>query len=394
MSQRALDVHTHASIREIDEATWDGLLAPCFVPHMRWAFLDALEQTGCVQPEVGWQPAHVSLRHAGKVIGVAPAYLKGNSEGEFVFDHSWARFAHESLRMQYFPKLIVAVPFTPATGPRLLIAPGEDVAQLNRAFSVGLRRIVEDSELSGAHVLFPDPESAERLADTGLLRRHGVQYHWRNDGYRSFDDFLARFSAKRRHQIRRERRELREGGIEISAVFGGDMDSALVDHVYEFYTSTVDKYFYGRRYLNRDFFHEVVKRMPNNVVAVLAHEKGARRPIAGAFNLVSERALYGRYWGAREERPFLHFNVCYYAGIDLCIERGLAHFEPGAGGEHKHSRGFESTVTHSVHYLHDRRLRGAIQQFLEHERGSINEWIENEKPLFKPDAEPEPKPVG
>ncbi|MET0412712.1 MAG: GNAT family N-acetyltransferase, partial [Polyangiaceae bacterium] len=186
-----------------------------------------------------------------------------------------------------------------------------------------------------------------------------------------------------------ERRELREGGIEISAVFGGDMDSALVDHVYEFYTSTVDKYFYGRRYLNRDFFHEVVKRMPNNVVAVLAHEKGVRRPIAGAFNLVSERALYGRYWGAREERPFLHFNVCYYAGIDLCIERGLAHFEPGAGGEHKHSRGFESTVTHSLHYLHDRRLRGAIQQFLEHERGSINEWIENEKPLFKPDAEPE-----
>jgi predicted N-acyltransferase len=389
VSQRALDVHTHASIREIDEATWDGLLEPCFAPHMRWAFLDALERTGCVQPEVGWQPAHISLRHEGKVIGLAPAYLKGNSEGEFVFDHSWARFAHESLRLPYFPKLVVAVPFTPATGPRLLIAPGEDAAQLNRAFSLGLRRIVEDSELSGAHVLFPDPGSADRLAETGLLRRHGVQYHWRNDGYRSFDDFLARFSAKRRHQIKRERRELRDRGIEISAVFGADMDSALVDHVYEFYTSTVDKYFYGRRYLNRDFFHEVVKRMPNNVVAVLAHEQGARRPIAGAFNLVSERALYGRYWGAREERPFLHFNVCYYAGIDLCIERGLAHFEPGAGGEHKHSRGFESTVTHSVHYLHDRRLRGAIQQFLEHERGSISEWIENEKPLFKPDGEPE-----
>src|SRR5688572_1861470 len=196
---------------------------------MRWAFLDALERTGCVRPEVGWQPAHISLRDAGEVIAVAPAYLKGNSEGEFVFDHSWARFAQESLRLPYFPKLIVAVPFTPATGPRLLIAPGEDAAQLNRAFSVGLRRIVETSELSGAHVLFPDPDSAERLSETGLLRRHGVQYHWRNQGYRTFDDFLGRFSAKRRHQIRRERRELAESGIEIRTVFGGDMDSALVD---------------------------------------------------------------------------------------------------------------------------------------------------------------------
>jgi uncharacterized protein len=385
LSQRAIDVHTHRSIREIDEATWDGLLAPCFVPHMRWAFLDTLESTGCVKPEVGWQPAHISLRDGGRIIGLAPAYLKGNSEGEFVFDHAWARFAHESLRLPYFPKLIVAVPFTPATGPRFLTAPGEDAVLLNRAFATGLRRIVEDSELSSAHVLFPDADNAERLEQAGLLRRHGVQYHWQNQGYRSFDDFLARFSAKRRHQIRRERRELAESGIEIEAVFGSELDSALIDHVYEFYTTTVDKYFYGRRYLNRDFFHEIVRRMPNNVVAVLAREKGARRPLGGAFNLVSERALYGRYWGTREERPFLHFNVCYYAGIELCIERGLGHFEPGAGGEHKHSRGFESTVTHSAHYLHDRRLRGAIQQFLEHERSSINEWIENEKPLFKPE---------
>lgn len=384
MSAQPIDVHTHQSIRELDEATWDALLGPHFVPHMRWAFLEALERTGCVRPEVGWQPLYVSLRRAGRVVAVAPAYLKGNSEGEFVFDHAWARFAREALRIRYFPKLVVAVPFTPATGPRLLCAPGEDRALLHRALVVGLERIVEDLELSSAHVLFPEPSCAEELASAGLLRRHGVQYHWRNQGYASFDDFLSRFSSKRRHQIRRERREMSSRGIEIRAVAGGDLGSALVDHVYEFYVSTVDKYFYGRRYLNREFFHEVTARMPDNVLAMLAFENGSRRPIAGAFNLVGPTALYGRYWGAYEERPFLHFNVCYYAGIELCIERGLGVFEPGAGGEHKHSRGFESTITHSLHYVHDRRLRGAIAQFLEHERSSLEEWVENEKPLFKP----------
>ena len=380
-----IDLCTHLSIREIEESQWDQLLAPCFVPQMRWAFLAALEATGCVKPEAGWQAQHVSLRKAGQIVAVAPAYLKGNSEGEFVFDHSWARFAHEALRMRYFPKLIVAVPFTPATGPRLLVAPGEDVGLLYRAFVVGLKRVVEDGELSGAHVLFPDAGSAEGFEQAGLLRRHGVQYHWQNQGYRSFDDFLSRFSSKRRHQIKRERRSMAEQGIEIRAVGGADLDSASIDHLYEFYTTTVDKYFYGRRYLNREFFHEVCARMPENVLAVLACEKGSPRPIAGAFNLVSERALYGRYWGARVDRPFLHFNVCYYAGIEFCIERNIQRFEPGAGGEHKHSRGFESTITHSVHYLHDRRLRGAIQQFLEQERTTVDEWLESEKPLFKPD---------
>jgi predicted N-acyltransferase len=380
-----IELRTHRSMREFSEADWDGLLATQFVPHMRWAFLDALEATGCVRPEVGWLPQHLSLHRDGKLIAVAPAYVKGNSEGEFVFDHSWARFCHENLSVDYFPKLLIAVPFTPATGPRVLFAESEDGAEVHAALSQGLARLIDTAGLSSGHVLFLPDGSAEHFERAGLCRRFGVQYHWRNAGYASFDDFLSRFSAKRRHQIRRERRELRERGIELSILSGDELGPDLIDHVYEFYAITVDKHFYGRRYLNRAFFQEICARMPKQVLVVLARERGVKKPLGCAFNLVSERALFGRYWGAREERPFLHFNVCYYAGVELCIERGLQYFEPGAGGEHKHARGFESTLTHSVHYLRDPRLRAPVERFLSQERAAIVEHLQTEKPLFKPD---------
>ncbi len=370
-------------MRELDQVEWDRLLAPSFVPHMRWTFLDALESTGCVRPEVGWLPQHLSLHRDGELVAVAPAYVKGNSEGEFVFDHSWARFCYENLGIEYFPKLVVAVPFTPATGPRLLHSAAISSEEAHLALAKGLERIIESGGLSSGHILFPTDSSAQQWESAGLFRRFGVQYHWRNAGYATFDDFLARFSAKRRHQIRRERREVAESGIELLTLSGGELGSQNIDHVYDFYCSTVDKHFYGRRYLNREFFHEICARMPDQIMVVLAREKGAKKPLAGAFNLVSQQALFGRYWGAYEERPFLHFNVCYYAGIDACIQRGLAYFEPGAGGEHKHARGFESTLTHSVHYLRDPRLRGAVQRFLVQEGAAIREHLQGEKPILK-----------
>ncbi len=370
-------------MREFDQGQWDSWLGPDAVPHMRWAFLEALEATGCVRPEVGWLPQHLSLQRAGKLIGVAPAYVKGNSDGEFVFDHAWARYCQESLGVDYYPKLIVAVPFTPATGPRLLHSTEIPVDEAHAALSEGLRRLVDAAGLSSAHVLFVNEPTAEHWQKAGLLRRYGVQYHWRNDGYASFDDFLSRFSAKRRHQIRRERREIAASGIELSTLTGRELDAATIDHLYEFYCITVDKHFYGRRYLNREFFHEICARMPDQILAVLARDKGNPRPIAGAFNLKGERALFGRYWGAREERPFLHFGVCYYAGIEACIERGLDCFEPGAGGEHKHARGFESTITHSVHHVRDARLRGPVERFLSQERAAIVAGLAAEKPILK-----------
>ncbi len=378
-----IELRTHPSMRALDEAEWDAMLAPHFVPHMRWAFLDALETTGCVRPELGWLPQHVSLHRAGKLIGLAPAYVKGNSEGEFVFDQSWARFCHENLQVDYFPKLIVAVPFTPATGPRVLHAPELSAEEAHMALGQGLQRLIDRSGLSSGHVLFVTDGSARQLESAGLSRRFGIQYHWKNAGYTSFDDFLSRFTAKRRHQIRRERRELSEQGIELLTRAGGELGSDDIDHVYEFYCATVDKHFYGRRYLNREFFHEICLRMPNQIMVVLAREKGAPKPLACAFNLASDRALFGRYWGAREERPFLHFNVCYYAGIQACIERGLDYFEPGAGGEHKHARGFESSLTHSVHYLRDPRLRAPVERFLSQERAAIRQHLDDEKPILK-----------
>ncbi len=350
---------------------------------MCWDFLQALEETGCVVPERGWLPQHVSIQKNGQLVGLAPAYVKGNSEGEFVFDHSWARFSYDRVGVEYFPKLIVAVPFTPATGPRLLVAPEQPVSEAYGLLAHGLQRIVAQSELSGAHVLFPDPQSARHLECAGMLSRYGVQYHWRNAGYTCFEDFLGRFSSKRRNQIRRERREMEKAGLQLKVVLGAELSSADIDFMYEFYRSTVDKHFYGRHYLNREFFHEVVHRMPEGILVVFAKERGALRPLAGALNLVGPRALFGRYWGAREERPFLHFNVCYYAGIDFCIERGLSVFEPGAGGEHKHARGFESTLTHSLHYLEDPRLRGPIQHFLEQERSAIEGSVCAEKPVLR-----------
>src|SRR5688572_23407076 len=245
-----IELRTHRSIREIDPAAWDALLAPSHVPHMCWAFLDALEATGCVRPEVGWLPQHLSMRKDGELVAVAPAYVKGNSEGEFVFDHSWARFCEENLGIDYFPKLIVAVPFTPATGPRLLHAAAFPAEEAYAALATGLTRLTEGNGFSSSHVLFLTEPAAQHLVNAGFLHRHGVQFHWRNAGYAKFDDFLARFSSKRRHQIRRERREMGDNGIELSVLSGGELGTENIDHMYEFYASTVDKHFYGRRYLN------------------------------------------------------------------------------------------------------------------------------------------------
>jgi predicted N-acyltransferase len=378
-----IELRTHRSIREFAPASWDALLGGQYVPFMSWSFLDALEATGCVRPEVGWLPQHLGMHRDGELVAVAPAYVKGNSEGEFVFDHSWARFCEEQLGAEYYPKLIVASPFTPATGPRLLHVPTFPEAEAYAALAEGLARLTESGQLSSTHVLFLPDAAAARLARAGLLRRHGVQFHWRNAGYSSFDDFLSRFSSKRRHAIRRERREVAESGIEISTHSGDELRADEIDHMFEFYASTVDKHFYGRRYLNREFFHEICSRLPKSILVVFARERGARAPIAGAFNLLGDRALFGRYWGAREERPFLHFNVCYYAGIEACIERKLECFEPGAGGEHKHVRGFESTLTHSVHFIRDPRLRGPVERFLRQESAAIIEHINGEKSILK-----------
>jgi predicted N-acyltransferase len=365
----ALEVRVHPSIRDIPEALWDALDGARAAPFLSHAWLAALETTGCVGADTGWLPHHLSFWEGERLVAAAPAYLKDNSEGEFVFDWAWAGAAQRA-RIPYYPKLVVAVPFTPATGARLLVADAAERASLLHVLAAVLRKLVAAAEISGAHVLFPTAEEAHGLAEAGMAHRLGLQFHWHNHGYRTFDDYLARFSSKRRNQIKRERREMEKQGISL-ATARGRIAPEDIDAMYGFYLSTVDKFTWGRQYLNRAFFEEVCSTLAGRVEIVLARE-GAR-VIAGAFNLLGETTLFGRYWGCVEERPFLHFNVCFYHSIDECIERGLAVFEPGAGGQHKLVRGFEPSITHSVHHLAHPGLDRAVREFLERERAAVNE---------------------
>jgi uncharacterized protein len=374
-----LSFRTHETIRDIGEVAWRALAGEDCLPFLRYEWLAALEDTGCIEPSRGWLAMHVAAYVGEDLVGVAPCYVKGNSEGEFVFDHAWARYAEGSLRREYYPKLIVAVPFTPATGPRLLIKPGADAARITQGFAQALPQIAERVSASGVHVLFPDRAQADAFEAAGYLPRHGVQFHWQNAGYQKFEDFLARFSSKRRNQIKREMREMRDQNIDIDVLTGDRLKPERVDFIFDFYRSTVEKFYYGRQYLNRAFFEQVCSTMPEHLHVVVASDGGSKKPIAGAFNLLGKRALYGLYWGALEERPFLHFNVCFYRGIEECVARGLELFEPGAGGEHKLARGFEPSLTFSAHSFQDRRMSAAIGEFLGRERQAVEQHIQESR---------------
>ncbi|MDC0676511.1 GNAT family N-acetyltransferase [Sorangium sp. So ce448] len=368
-----LEAHVHDTIRDIPESEWNALHGVSEAPFLTWAWFDALERTGCVGEEAGWLPHHITLRAEGALLAAAPAYLKDNSEGEFVFDHGWASASHQ-IGAPYYPKLVVAVPFTPATTPRLLVRRPEDRPALLPVLAETLRKLVARSRISSAHVLFPTEDEAAALSDAAMAHRCGVQFQFENEGYQTLDDFLARFNAKRRHQIRREMRESTRQGLSIDTLRGAEITPEIVDAMFGFYVSTVEKFAWGRQYLNRAFFEEITARLrgggaQGGVEIVLARE--GKRPIAGALNLAGPTTLYGRYWGASEERPFLHFNVCYYHPVEDCIARGLRRFEPGAGGSHKLVRGFAPSVTHSAHHIAHPRLDAAVREFLARERAAV-----------------------
>ena len=369
----SFELRTHGSIRELGHASYERLLPPGRPPFLSFAWLDALERTGCVGEERGWLPQHISLHENGECVAAAPAYVKTNSEGEFVFDYSWARHSEGVLRAPYYPKLVLAVPFTPATGPRILVRPDQDRGRILAAFARALPQLCSALPVSGAHVLFlPEADSAA-LSAQGFAERRGVQFHWENPGYSSFDDFLSRMNSKKRNQLKRERREMHDRGVDIQALSGRDLTPELVDFVFDFYLSTVEKFAWGRQYMQRELFEEIAKTMPDELHVVVARQAG--RLVGGAFNFLGQDALYGRYWGATHEVPFLHFNVCFYFGIEECIRRGLKKFEPGAGGEHKVARGFEPTVTFSSHFLRHKQLDGAVREFLGREREAVNEHV-------------------
>ena len=356
-------------VREVPRETWDALLTDDSSPFVEHTWLDCLEEAGCTGGETGWIPAHLSLWKGDALVAAAPSYVKGNSEGEFVFDWSWAEAAH-GMGSRYYPKIVVAVPFTPATGDRVLVAPGEDRAAMTRLLAAAAREWAQRLGVSGVHGLFLREAEADVWESAGYLRRDGFQFHWFREGATRFDDYLARFTSKQRNQIKREMRRVEEAGVRVEALPPERIDDDAARMLHVFYASTVDKFTWGRMYLNERFFLRVAERFRDRLAPIVARDDRGK-PIAATFNVAGKKRLYGRYWGARVEVPFLHFVVCYYAGVGFCIDHGLDVFEPGAGGEHKRARGFVPTVTRSAHWLADGRLRQALAPWLARERARV-----------------------
>ncbi|XBQ09473.1 MAG: GNAT family N-acetyltransferase [Salinarimonas sp.] len=339
-------------------------------PFVTHAFLSALEESGCVGEGTGWGPAHVLVEDAaGTLLAAAPTYLKSHSQGEYVFDHGWAD-AYERAGGRYYPKLQVSVPFTPATGPRLLVRPGPRAEEAERLLIAGLQALRAKVGASSIHATFLPKPDWERLGAAGWLQRIDQQFHWLNDGYPSFEAFLETLASRKRKTIRRERRDALAPGIEIDWVRGGDITQAHWDAFYEFYVDTGSRK-WGRPYLNRDFFSRVGERLGERVLLILARREG--RHIAGAINFIGDETLYGRNWGCVEDHPFLHFEVCYYQAVDFAIAHGLRRVEAGAQGEHKLLRGYRPVETYSAHEIADPGLKRAVADYLERERAHVGE---------------------
>jgi len=371
-------------IRELDRAQWDALVGE-ESPFLEWDWLASLEEADCVRPDRGWAPHHLAVESGGRLIAACPLYLKGHSEGEFVFDHEWA-YAADNAGIAYYPKLLVAVPFTPANGIRFLTAPGQPRAELIRVLGEVLKHIAEQNELSSVHVNFCRPDEVAVLRELGFLERVGMQYHWENRGYGSFEDYLGAFRSKRRTKIRHERKEMAAQGVTIRALTGDAIPDALVPTFYRLYKDHIDKLYWGRLYLTPRFFELAAQRFRRNLCLVAAERDG--EVIAGTFNVQKHGVFYGRYWGAFEEVPFLHFNVCYYAAIEHCIEQGLQRMEPGAGGDFKQLRGFDPRPTRSMHYFTNPAMGDAVARHLERERARMGLVIDhlNEQSQLKPEA--------
>jgi predicted N-acyltransferase len=356
----------------ITPAAWDALVGNGS-PFLEWGWLASLEDAGCVARSTGWLPQHLTLWENTRLVGACPLYVKGHSQGEFVFDHGWADAAARG-GITYYPKLLVGVPFTPATGARFLVHPDVDRARVIGILGNALKEICNQSGFSSVHVNFCLPHEVAALGELGFIRRAGYQFQWSNPGWQSFDDYLASFRSKRRVQIKRERRELSVQGLEITVHAGADIPDDLFTPMFRLYKSTIDKLYWGHQYLNQELFDLVRQRWKARLCFFVARRQG--QVIAGTLTVRKDDVLYGRYWGAFEELRHLHFNVCYYASIEYCLQQGITRFEPGAGGEFKHLRGFDARPTDSMHYLADARLTRAVRDYLATERQAVADEIE------------------
>ena len=382
------------SIEQVDEEPWRALEPPDF-PFFDFEFLRALERSGSIGRRSGWSPVYLLCKDGGRLLGALCLYLKTDSYGEYIFDWEWAR-AYQQHGLPYYPKLVSAVPFTPATGPKLLLRrddEGEKAyrAEVIRALLDEATGLAEEFRVSSSHALFLPEEELEEFVGRGFAVRHSLQFHWRNRGYETFKDYLAALEGKRRRQVVRERRQLGEENLEIERLTGANLSRKHASVMYRFYTSTLDRK-WGMPYLTGEFFEEVFQTMPDRILLVLARD-GANnagrfgagrlglgrfdgsRPIAGALNFFKGGSLFGRYWGTVEDRRNLHFELCYYQEIEFAIERRLSLFEAGAQGEHKHARGFLPSLTYSAHYIRHPGFKDAIEDYIEAEKDLLAETL-------------------
>src|SRR5262247_1153442 len=358
-------------VTRVPPAAWNALVGD-ESPFLEWEWLASLEDAGAVGEGAGWTPRPLVAREGERLLAACPVYVKAHSEGEFVFDFAWADAALRA-GIAYYPKLLVGVPFTPVTGARFLIVPGEDRAAWIQRLAGALRELCAADGLSGVHVNFCRDDELATLVGCGFLPRIGIQYHWHNAGYARFDDYLLALRSKRRNQVRRERSFVRDQGIGVEAVAGAEIPDDLFAPMYRCYRSNVDAHFYGRRYLNARFFELLRERFRERLVFFVARR--GEEILGGTTNVRKGDALYGRYWGALAPVRHLHFDVCYYAAIEWCIEAGIQRFEPGAGGEQKLLRGFDPEPTRSLHFLAEPRLARAVARHLEAERAAADRTL-------------------
>lgn len=377
-----------AGINEIGQQSWDACANPEGVPYdpfLSYTFLSALEESGSATANTGWAPYHLALEHESDgIVGVVPMYLKSHSQGEYVFDYSWAD-AFERAGGRYYPKLQVSVPFTPATGRRLLVRTDTGDPDLEKYLLSGMMQVSEQMEVSSVHITFATKPQWQLMGELGFLQRTHNQFHWQNDGYDTFDDFLAALSSKKRKNIKRERRGATAAGVEIESLTGSDIEERHWDDFYRFYMDTGSRK-WGSPYLTRQFFSVIGETMPEDILLVMCKRDG--RYIAGAINFIGGECLFGRNWGCVEHHPFLHFEVCYYQAIEFAIQRGLCRVEAGAQGEHKLARGYMPSQTYSAHWIANESFRDAVDNYLKNERRYIAEeidYIAEHGPFRKPD---------
>jgi predicted N-acyltransferase len=382
MDSSEITLEAVSSVSQIPADEWNACANPAhcpdgspagfkspYNPFVSHAFFAAVEASGSATPRTGWGPRHLIARRDGVIAGIVPCYLKSHSQGEYVFDRGWAD-AYDRAGGSYYPKLQASVPFTPATGPRLLVRADVDQNEIRSALAQGLMGLCQATDASSVHVTFAPEDEWKLLARHGFLQRTDQQFHWQNQDYRSFDDFLATLNSRHRKAIKRERREAVANGITIHALNGGDITEEAWDSFFAFYMETGSRK-WGRPYLTRSFFSLIGETMAKDVLLVMA--KRNERWIAGAINFIGSDTLFGRNWGAIEHHPFLHFEVCYYQAIEYAITHGLKTVEAGAQGEHKIARGYLPQTTYSAHFIADPGLRHAIKDYLKRERAYVAE---------------------